>query len=188
MTDAGFAFYERLQHSKNVLLVKDDVGKPKACVRTLPNQDHAYGYKAKPDPEGAGALLSSWKEHVASRAPPRGAKTGKRPCKTDVRRTSLDGPHGIKNKPSTPIGKVVSNEYGNAAAVEKDQVYTSIHHSPNAAESPHVSAHRLPTEQPTAKPTAKPATVDQKPLFKLKRFAKVESRLDPQYKRPSKKN
>jgi hypothetical protein len=61
--DQGHPFYQKLQNSKNVLLVKDDVGKPKVSVRDLPGTEHFYGSKPRPDKEGAGALISSWQEH-----------------------------------------------------------------------------------------------------------------------------
>ena len=65
--DPNHPFYQKLQQSKNILLVKDQVGKAKVCVRDLPNQNHSYGAKPKPDKEGAGALLSSWQEHQPTR-------------------------------------------------------------------------------------------------------------------------
>lgn len=70
MYENTHAFYEKLQRSKNALLVKDDVGKPKQCTRNLPSGDHAYGVKPTPDAEGAGALLSSWSVHSAPKARP----------------------------------------------------------------------------------------------------------------------
>ena len=61
--DQDHPFYQKLQNSNNVLLVKDDVGKAKKCVRDLPHQDFSYGSKLKKDSEGAGAVLSSWQIH-----------------------------------------------------------------------------------------------------------------------------
>ena len=61
--DQAHPFYQKLQNSNNILLVKDDVGKPKKCVRNLPNGDFSYGSKPKKDSEGAGAILSSWQIH-----------------------------------------------------------------------------------------------------------------------------
>lgn len=56
-------FYQKLQNSKNILLVKDDVGKAKQSVRELPNSNYSYGSKFKKDYEGAGAIISSWQVH-----------------------------------------------------------------------------------------------------------------------------
>ena len=56
-------FYHKLQNSKNILLVKDDVGKPKKTVRDLPATEHFYGSSLKKDKEGAGEVISSWHEH-----------------------------------------------------------------------------------------------------------------------------
>lgn len=61
--DPSHPFYQKLQKSKNVLLVKDDVGRAKKTVRNLPDGEHAYGSKPRQDKEGAGALISSWQIH-----------------------------------------------------------------------------------------------------------------------------
>ena len=68
MYESGHAFYERLQNSGNTLLVKDDVGRPKVCVRQLPESEFVYGKKAVSDSEGAGSVMSSWKQHKVSRS------------------------------------------------------------------------------------------------------------------------
>ena len=41
-------------------MVKDRVGVCRASTFNLPQSDHVYGYKAKTDDEGAGALISTW--------------------------------------------------------------------------------------------------------------------------------
>ena len=41
-------------------MVKARVGVCKTSCRNLPSSDHVYGYKAKTDAEGAGALISTW--------------------------------------------------------------------------------------------------------------------------------
>lgn len=43
------------KHTKNYLLLKDDVGRPKPTTRDLPTYQHAYGHSAIPDKEGVGA-------------------------------------------------------------------------------------------------------------------------------------
>jgi hypothetical protein len=68
MYESGHAFYEKLQNSGNILLVKDDVGRPKVCVRQLPESEFVYGKKAASDSEGAGSVMSYWKQHTVSKA------------------------------------------------------------------------------------------------------------------------
>ena len=41
--------------TKNYLLQKDDVGKPRPTTRDLPTNHHSYGHAAMPDKEGVGA-------------------------------------------------------------------------------------------------------------------------------------
>lgn len=38
----------------NVLLVKDDVGKPKPCTRRMPSGNYWFGKEQERDPEDAG--------------------------------------------------------------------------------------------------------------------------------------
>ncbi|OMJ95049.1 hypothetical protein SteCoe_1583 [Stentor coeruleus] len=61
--DTDHPFYQKLQNSKNILLVKDDVGRAKKCIRDLPTEGFSYGSKLKKDPEGAGSVISSWQVH-----------------------------------------------------------------------------------------------------------------------------
>lgn len=50
---------------KNRLLLKDDVGKAKACPFALP-KDRTYGRAATRDAVGVAALTGSWVNHVSS--------------------------------------------------------------------------------------------------------------------------
>ena len=45
---------------RNVLLAKDDIGRPKQSTYDLPGQDHAYGVKNRKEEYGAGKLTTSW--------------------------------------------------------------------------------------------------------------------------------
>ena len=54
---------EKLIQKKNVLLMKDDVGKPKPCVHKLPKEGHTFGKPDDRSQEGAGIITSSWVEH-----------------------------------------------------------------------------------------------------------------------------
>lgn len=60
----------------NHLILKDDVGRSKPTTRQLPSDGFTYGKSAGNDAEGAGAVISSWREHKASSriAPPRDFK------------------------------------------------------------------------------------------------------------------
>ncbi len=52
-----------VQHkTKNLLIIKDDIGKSKPTVRDLPTYGHSYGYAPIPDKEGVGqCMFNSYK-------------------------------------------------------------------------------------------------------------------------------
>jgi hypothetical protein len=52
-----------LSNKQNVLLVKDDIGRPKPATRELPPDGFAFGKPDKKDKESAGVITSSWKAH-----------------------------------------------------------------------------------------------------------------------------
>ena len=58
---------EKLIKKTNVLLAKDDVGKPKPCTVKLPATDHAYGKPDRKELYGAGVITSSWHTSEASK-------------------------------------------------------------------------------------------------------------------------
>lgn len=196
MYEAGHAFYEQLQKSKNVLLVKDDVGKPKVPTRRLPPTGHAYGFKPKGDIEGAGAILTSWSEHNRSNEArpdvdyrklnkacagskcPRPKELGKFSVRTSAGKVGARPDYekmlfGVKNRPSTPIDIVMSNEYGNRAIVEKHQVYSGIRSNVTVEKEPaKLATHKELDKQP-----------QNKEAFKLKKFAKVHSKVNSNNKK-----
>jgi len=45
---------------KNILLARDDVGKPKPSTKDLPTAGHSYGVKNRQEEFGVGKLTSSW--------------------------------------------------------------------------------------------------------------------------------
>ena len=49
-----------------MLLLKDDVGKPKPCTVTLPQIGHVYGKKLIRESNGVAVITSSWDTHVSS--------------------------------------------------------------------------------------------------------------------------
>ena len=195
--DQNHPFYQKLQNSKNVLLVKDDIGKAKTSVRSLPGNEHFYGSKPKPDKEGAGALISSWQEHNPTKrevqqkdfkllnkmsldnkltSPKEVTNFVKdHNVKVKEKRFKLhktndvpsDSYFGVPNKPSTPMGEVVQFGYGNQATADIRRVYEANLAQPSGRAKQPVQA----SESKKAKPE------DEKKEFKLKKFQHVESRV-----------
>ena len=60
MADEDQAYKNFLLSTKNRLLARDDVGKPKTSTVQLPGQHFSYGKPCNHDREGAGAVMSSW--------------------------------------------------------------------------------------------------------------------------------
>jgi len=56
-----------MRNTMNVLIAKDDVGKPKPTLKPLPPGDFVYGKSAGYDPEGAREVTMSWKFHDKTR-------------------------------------------------------------------------------------------------------------------------
>ena len=59
---------EKLVKKSNVLLAKDDVGKPKPVTFKLPKGDHVFGKPDNKDQEGAGIITGSWATHKSSKS------------------------------------------------------------------------------------------------------------------------
>jgi len=51
--------YNPMRNTMNVLIAKDDVGKPKPTLKPLPPGDFVYGKSAGYDPEGAREVTMS---------------------------------------------------------------------------------------------------------------------------------
>ncbi len=58
---------EKIINKKNLLLVKDDVGKAKPGTRDLPPEGFTFGKADRRDQYNAGVLTSSWKLHAQSK-------------------------------------------------------------------------------------------------------------------------
>jgi hypothetical protein len=58
---------EKVINRKNLLLVKDDVGKSKPATRDLPPEGFTFGKADRRDHESAGIVTSSWKMHEQSK-------------------------------------------------------------------------------------------------------------------------
>ena len=59
---------EKLIKKNNVLLVKDDVGKPKPATVKLPKEGHIFGKPDNKDQEGARLITASWATHKSSKS------------------------------------------------------------------------------------------------------------------------
>ena len=195
--DQNHPFYQKLQNSKNVLLVKDDIGRPKASVRDLPGNEHFYGSKPKPDKEGAGALISSWQEHnptkkevkqkdfkllnkmsldnkltspkeVTNFVKDHNVKVKEKRVKLQkTNEVPTDTYFGVPNKPSTPIDEVVRFGYGNQAAADIRRVYEA-----NLSEPAVRSKQSVQVSE-----SKKSKTEEEKKEFKLKKFQNIESKV-----------
>jgi hypothetical protein len=66
MLETSHNFYSMIQSSDNILLHKSDLGKSKPGIHRLPPSSFAYGKTTGEDKEGAGSLISNWKEHQSS--------------------------------------------------------------------------------------------------------------------------
>jgi len=205
MYEPGHAFYEKIQKSKNSLLVRDEVGKAKLCVHDLPPAEFTYGKKALPDPEDAGAVINKWVEHTESKSlvPDRDFKKMNKlavssKCTStkqinqfrktnDVRITETrsrnskspslpdrDFKFGAPTKPSTPLHKVMSFEYGRNAAEEIHQQFAS-------ETAP--STKPLRTVARSNPSISKEAGQTNQELFKLSKFRKVGAKTDSYSKR-----
>lgn len=153
MYEPGHNYYERLQRSGNVLILKSDVGKAKPCAVPLPPSGFVYGQGRVRDKEGVGSIISSWETHSISKLPqaPRDFKTlnvlGLRnglwtskeltqfrhltDAKVKIREGKAriadkvpDSTFGVKVRPSTPIASVLGNQFGRAAYDERHEKYS----------------------------------------------------------------
>ena len=59
--------YNPMRNTMNILIAKDDVGKPKPTLKPLPPDGFVYGKSAGYDPEGAREVTMSWKFHDKTR-------------------------------------------------------------------------------------------------------------------------
>jgi len=190
----------------NVLLVHKPLGKTTPTTRTLPGPGHTYGFVDLHDDEGAGDVVGSWQHHRRAPEPVpgkdfvklnkyasmSGATTAKnfatfRRC-NDIRLgdgapSVMDGPYfpdsntvyGRPSPDSAPMSDLISNAYQRryiaeqrVAAAHKARQRTG---RPKYAVSQHTKASLGHTKVPAPEP---------KPMFKLKQFQDVPSRISTQ--------
>ncbi|CAD8155848.1 unnamed protein product [Paramecium pentaurelia] len=102
-----------INKTNNILLLRGDVGKAKPSVSDLPDFSYSYGKKINRDGIGMKEITSDWQYGISSHH--KKSKTVKLPEDTFV--------YGLKNKPSTPFGKVIKMNYGNEAADIIENLY-----------------------------------------------------------------
>ena len=57
---------DSMHNRRNILLVKDDVGKAKPCTVSLPPAGFVYGKPENRAEPGAGVVTGQWKQHEIS--------------------------------------------------------------------------------------------------------------------------
>lgn len=57
---------DSMHNRRNILLVKDDVGKAKPCTVRLPPAGFVYGKPENRAEPGAGVVTGQWKQHEIS--------------------------------------------------------------------------------------------------------------------------
>ena len=154
MLESSHNFYSMLQSSGNILLHRDDLGKKKPGIHTLPSTDFVYGKFSGQDKEGARDLMKHWQLHKSSAklqpeadvkllnsmSAMNGLSTATefrsfRKGKDIQMRTprsqskmSLFSPeitYGKALRPATPINAVVSNFYGRVSVATQHEAYTT---------------------------------------------------------------
>ena len=191
-------FLTYLQTSKNILLVRNSLGKPKPSIRNLPNEEFCYGKRLEENEADVAKLVSSWNVHKSSTTPRpekdfkklniasiakrvyNSPQQSKFRLNTDIRlkspspKAKIIVPNlvfGSENKPSTPIKAVLSNFYGKYAADNS----SACDYSPK-------SSTRIPQNKSTRGFDKRTEAIKHslesptKSYFKLKKFAKVPSK------------
>jgi hypothetical protein len=83
---------ERIINKKNLLLVKDDVGRAKPATRDLPPDGFTFGKADRKDQESAGLVTSSWKMHEQSK-PKEAERDFKKLNKMSIKEGIIDAKH-----------------------------------------------------------------------------------------------
>ena len=210
MFETGHSYYERLQRSSNVLLVKDDVGRSKPTTRTLPGPDFTYGKDVVHDAEDAGKVTSSWKFHQPSKdLPPDrdfkklnklSVRNGKVTARdqtdfrkvTDARIKNYGGrnapksfaettlPFGMPSKPSTPMAGVIGGLYGRVASEMKHEEYNRVTEGVPPLGRPRLT--KAASQMMTAIRTSRPFVQPTRSEFKMKKFLSATARVETRRK------
>ncbi|CAK63477.1 unnamed protein product (macronuclear) [Paramecium tetraurelia] len=100
--------------SKNILLLKDDIGKPKPSTRNLPGNNFAYGKQSKRDPIQIQFANLECENQINS-----SLRRNHRIQRSDITLMT----HGIKYKPQTPFDKILKQQYASEAKELLDKIY-----------------------------------------------------------------
>ena len=133
MIDNGHNFFIRVQNSGNYILVRDDVGKPKPNLRSLPSSLYTYGKKTFRDKESPKAnypraekdykklnILSIEKKITqAVKLRQFRKRTWTSNSKKKPEKSTPDISFGQAARPCTPIKAILSNFYGEQASKQK---------------------------------------------------------------------
>ena len=172
------------------------MGKAKKCVRNLPNDEFSYGSKQKKDPEGAGAVISSWKIHKPT-SDNEAAKDFKQLNKLTLDK-KLTSPKEVsafvkqndvrvkEKRAASKIekNKTAPNEYfgiPNKPGTPMNMVVSNGYGNFAADEKKRDYESKLQTINPkqktTPQKTEKVTEVSEKKEFKLKKFQNIESKV-----------
>jgi len=83
---------EKVINKKNLLLVKDDVGRAKPATRDLPPDGFTFGKADRRDHESAGLVTSSWKMHEQSK-PQEAERDFRKLNKMSIKNGIIDAKH-----------------------------------------------------------------------------------------------
>ena len=193
-------FLNYIQTSKNFLLVKDSIGKPKPSTRALPSSEYTYGQKPRDDKESVATLLGTWTSHKTSAVPKpdkdfkklNALSVAEKACtsssqskfrkSTDIRLKTASGRprdavpdmiFGTENRPSTPMKAVISNFYGDFAV---DDLNNNVYmRESKKCLQPSRSTKGFDMRNEAIKATM---TSSQKDLFKIKKYENVQPRTE----------
>ncbi|CAD8113936.1 unnamed protein product [Paramecium primaurelia] len=147
--------------SKNILLLKDDIGKPKPTTRNLPNDSFRYGKQSKRDPIQIQFSTLECGNEISSFM-----RRNHRVQKSDITLMT----HGIKNKPQTPLDKVLKYQYATEAKEQLDKIYQKrMKTEPRTQSFNQNRSFSLRQQHNTKK--------EQKKMFKLQQFQDIKSKI-----------
>lgn len=193
--DQSHPFYQKLQNSKNFLLVKNEIGRGKKSTRDLPDENYFYGSKQRKDREGAGAVISSWQEHKPT-AVVQTEKDFRKLNRMSLNQkliTAKQVSEFVKNsdvmlndrrrKRSSSGSRSVSNDYFGLKvrpSTPMEHIVCFDYGNEAAAEKKKIYEHNLsfrsPVKRKLFKQVEKVQISQEKKVFKLKKFQMINSK------------
>ncbi|CAD8125479.1 unnamed protein product [Paramecium sonneborni] len=147
--------------SKNILLLKDDIGKPKPNTRNLPNDHFTYGKQIKRDPIQINFATQEYGNEIQSSV--------RRNHRVQNSNISLMT-HGVKNKPQTPLDKVIQYQYASNAKEQIEKIYLQrIKTEPKKQDFYKNRSFSLRQQHNTKK--------EEKKMFKLQQFQDIKAKI-----------